>query len=232
MPSSPDAAPSPGPGALEPSTSRRRPPARVSGREREAAILATLQQRLSEQPWHTLSVDDLARGAGISRTTFYFYFASKEAALHALLERLVPQAWEILEGAPELLPQGRAEAWRRAIGGYCEAWMANRDVIRAAAEARATSPEINGLWTRLLDGFVDYTAGAIESERDCGAAPPGLPARELALCLNRMNERILETLLGEGDPTLGEDRVVDALVDVWLRAIYGTPPVPGPDAGR
>src|SRR5690349_3276456 len=71
----------------------RRAP-RVSGDERERAILQTAERLLEERPLREISVDDLARGAGISRPTFYFYFASKEAVLLALLDRLVEEARE------------------------------------------------------------------------------------------------------------------------------------------
>jgi TetR/AcrR family transcriptional regulator, ethionamide resistance regulator len=214
---------SPGPA----SSSRRRRATRISGEEREHAILTTLQRLLAEQPLHAISVDDLARGAGISRPTFYFYFASKEAALLALLEVLVEEAYAALGDAPELLTRDPVAAWRQAIGGSYATWTANRDVVRAAAEARSSNAEIQALWTRLLDSFVHRTAEAIEAERARGAAPAGLPARDLALCLNRMNERVFETTLGHEELTLDEDRVLDSLVDVWLRSIYGTPPAAG-----
>ena len=45
------------------------------------AILATAEQLLAERPLADFSVDDLAKGAGISRPTFYFYFPSKNAVL-------------------------------------------------------------------------------------------------------------------------------------------------------
>ncbi len=205
-------------------SSRRRRSLRVSGEERELAILATLQDLLSRHPLHAVSVDDLARGAGISRPTFYFYFPSREAALIALLERLVEDAWAALGDAPERLAEDPADAWRQAIGGSYATWGANRDVVRAAAEARAPNSEVRALWTRLLESFVAQTTAAIEAERERGVAPPGLPASDLALCLNRMNERVFETTLGGEELTLPEDRVLDSLVDVWLRAIYGTPP--------
>jgi AcrR family transcriptional regulator len=47
---------------------------------------------LDERALADISVDDLAKGAGISRPTFYFYFPSKEAVLLALLERMVAEA--------------------------------------------------------------------------------------------------------------------------------------------
>src|SRR4051812_4897624 len=71
---------------------RGRRAARPSGDDRELAILTTAERLLAERPLATISVDDLARGAGISRPTFYFYFASKDAVLLTLLDRVVAEA--------------------------------------------------------------------------------------------------------------------------------------------
>ncbi|MFY9767921.1 MAG: helix-turn-helix domain-containing protein, partial [Mycobacterium sp.] len=60
-------------------SSRGRRSARPSGDDREQAILATAERLLEERSFAEISVDDLAKGAGLSRPTFYFYFKSKEA---------------------------------------------------------------------------------------------------------------------------------------------------------
>ncbi len=61
----------------------------------------------------------------------------------------------------------------------------------------------------------------IEFERSRGAAPDGPPAREMAIALVQMNERAqYATLLGE-EPSLDRDHVLDVLIEIWLRAIYG-----------
>src|SRR5213078_5343648 len=73
-------------------TTRGRRAPRATGEDRERDILATFERLLEERPLHEISVDDLARGAGISRPTFYFYFASKEAVLLTLLDRMVDEA--------------------------------------------------------------------------------------------------------------------------------------------
>ena len=65
---------------------------RTTGDDREHAILVTAERLLEERALHEISVDDLARGAGISRPTFYFYFSSKEAVLLTLLDRMVEEA--------------------------------------------------------------------------------------------------------------------------------------------
>ena len=67
-------------------------------------------------------------------------------------------------------------------------------------------------------------AEAIEVERQRGAAPAGPPARDIAVALTSMNERVLyATFTGDG-PAVAEEGVVDVLLEMWLRAIYGTAP--------
>src|SRR3954454_15598860 len=68
---------------------RGRRGARASGDDRERAILTTAERLLEERPLSEISVEDLARGAGISRPTFYFYFPSKDAVLLTLVDRMV-----------------------------------------------------------------------------------------------------------------------------------------------
>lgn len=58
----------------------------------ERAILATAQRLIEQRPLADISVDDLAKGAGICRPTFYFYFASKDAVLLTLLEQMIAEA--------------------------------------------------------------------------------------------------------------------------------------------
>jgi hypothetical protein len=83
---------------------------------------------------------------------------------------------------------------------------------------------VQRLWSRVTEGWVRYTTTAIESERDRGAAPPGVPARDLAIALCSMNERVLYATFGGGGPTVAEADVVDVLLAVWLSAVYGSSP--------
>ena len=65
---------------------------------------------------------------------------------------------------------------------------------------------------------------AIEAERRRGAAPKGIPARQLAIALNSMNERVLYATFSGDGPALDESDAVDVLLTIWLTAIYGAPP--------
>jgi AcrR family transcriptional regulator len=191
---------------------------RVSGDERERAILLTAEKLLQTRALHEISVDDLARGAGISRPTFYFYFASKEAVLLTLLDRLVEEARQGVQIA--FLASDPPRVLREGITAISDTFREHRAVAVAAADARASSPAVRELWARVMETFVAETTAAIESERERGAAPQGVPARELAVALNWMNERVLHATFQGEEPAIGEQAVLDTLVEVWLRAIY------------
>ena len=207
-----------------PAAARGRRAARPSGDDRELAILATAERLLSERPLSAISVDDLARGAGISRPTFYFYFASKDAVLLSLLDRVVSEADEAGGAAFDVPPTGPREGWRRVITAYHDTFRAHRALTLAWAEARSTNAEVRRLWAQVVDAWVDRCADAVESERARGAAPPGPPARDLAIVLTSMNERVLYASFSGDGPAVAEDAVVDVLLETWLRAIYGTAP--------
>jgi TetR/AcrR family transcriptional regulator, ethionamide resistance regulator len=203
-------------------TTRSRRARRPSGDDREAAILATLERLLEERPLHAISVDDLARGAGISRPTFYFYFASKEAVLLSLFDRMVTEAREEQGDPVEGLGDDPEAQVRRGISAFHRTFRRHRAVTLAGADAAVTSDELREMWSRVMAGFADEASEAIEAERARGAAPDtGIPARDLATTLVRMNERVLHTSFAGLEPAVPEDRVVDVLVAVWLAAIYG-----------
>jgi AcrR family transcriptional regulator len=206
---------------VAPRSARGRRAGRVSGDERERAILATAERLLQERPLHEISVDDLARGAGISRPTFYFYFASKEAVLLALMDRLVEEARRGIEFA--MLASDPPRVVREGIASVYTTFREHRAVALAASDASSASPAVRELWSRVMDAFVAETTAAIEAERARGAAPDGgVSARDLAVALNLMNERVHHATLAGETPAIGEDAFLDTLVRVWLLAIYGT----------
>jgi AcrR family transcriptional regulator len=200
---------------------RGRRAARVSAQEREAAILATAERLLEDRSPQEISVDDLARGAGISRPTFYFYFSSKEAVFLTLIDRLVDQAEpgrELIERIHEDPPA----RWREGLQVFFDIFGAHRAVVRAGAELRAVNAEARQLWSEVMEGWVAQAAAAIDAERARGAAPPGVDSRQLAIALVSMNERVQYATFADEPPSLPDDAVMDVLLSVWLQAIYGT----------
>jgi AcrR family transcriptional regulator len=194
---------------------------RPSGDDREQAILATAERLLEGRSLADISVDDLAKGAGLSRPTFYFYFKSKEAVLLSLLEPVIALADSEFDGAVQRLPADPRRVWRNGIKAFFTAFASHRALARAATEALATSAELRVTWSGFMQKWIDQTATMIAAERARGAAPDTIPAADLATSLNQMNERTMMAALSAEAPAVDPDRVVDTLTHIWVSSIYG-----------
>jgi AcrR family transcriptional regulator len=201
---------------------------RPSGDDRERAILATAERLLDERALGEISVDDLARGAGISRPTFYFYFPSKEAVILSLLDRVAEEARAIRGSALEQAGDDVPELWRRGLTTILDTFRDHRSLMLAVAQMVPESEEVGKLWSRILEGFVEDIQLGIDSERARGAAPGGVPSRQLAIALNSMTERTFAAALTGQDPCLPEDEALQVVLAVWSRAIYRDDSLGGP----
>src|SRR3954451_8946984 len=115
------------------STRSRRAP-KMSGDDRERAILEAFEGLLETKALHEVSIDEIARGAGISRPTFYFYFASKEAILLSLFERMLEQAQAARGDALEQVAANPEQGIRRSLKAFFDVFRDHRAVTLAGAE--------------------------------------------------------------------------------------------------
>jgi AcrR family transcriptional regulator len=199
----------------------RRSP-RLSGDDRYQALLHAAEILLDTRPMEDISIEELANGAGISRSNFYFYFASKDEVLLALLDRVIAEVEDRVSALPRDFTREPAATWRRSIGVFVDVFSAHRAVSVAAIAARHRSAEVLALWSSSMQTWVDYSRIVILAEQARGVAPAGIAAHDLAITLTLMNERVLmASLSGEG-LAIDEASLVDVLSESWSRAIYGT----------
>ncbi|MEU0498240.1 TetR/AcrR family transcriptional regulator [Mycobacterium sp. NPDC006124] len=204
-------------------TARGRRSTRPSGDEREAAILATAERLLEARNFAEISVDDLAKGAGLSRPTFYFYFPSKEAVLLSLLKRVVVEADSALDALTANPPAEAKTLWRDGIAIFVRTFGVHRAVSLAAEQSR-TNPEVGALWSTFMQKWVAHGAAIIDVERARGAAPHTVPSADLATALNLLNEKVMLTSFGAEVPSVPAEHVLDVLVHIWLTSIYAESP--------
>ena len=208
----------------QPRAARGRRSNRPSGDDREQAILSTLESLLEQRPLAEISVDDLAKGAGLSRPTFYFYFPSKDAVLLTLFERVLAEADATFESRADDYSLDPARVWREGIYAFFEPLRAHLAVALAGVAATGTNAEIRELWSTFMQKWVDRTAAVITAERARGAAPDTVPAQDLAAALNLMNEKAMFASYTGQKPAIAEDAALDTLVHIWVTSIYGGPP--------
>lgn len=91
-------------------------------RETSRAIARTAQDLVSDRGLGSVTVEDIARGAGVSERTFFNYFSCKEEAVVGVPEQLLVELDTALRARP------KRERPRDALRAVFTAWM-DQDVI-------------------------------------------------------------------------------------------------------
>jgi AcrR family transcriptional regulator len=184
--------------------------------EVQEAVREALVELLAERPFKDVTVDELARRAGLSRTAFYFYYPDKNEVLkeaaNAAAAEVYAEAdrWWHGEGPPEKLV-------REALAGIAAVYCKHPDMLRAAVEATTYDAEFRDFYESLIRRFVDATADHLRRELDAGRLRPVDPdsiAEALVWMAERCNYSIL---LIEGR---SQHEVVDSLTVIWIHALY------------
>jgi TetR/AcrR family transcriptional regulator, ethionamide resistance regulator len=191
------------------------------GDRRRTALLESLDHHLRQNPTRgsldSINIADISRRAGVTRSAFYFYFENKASAVAALMEEMYDESSAAADQLrSDGTPAQNIEAMVRAL---FSTWDKHEHLFRASLDARATSTTVRELWDSDRESFVPVVADLIRTERASGSAPPGSDATALASVLLELNDRMLERL-ALGGP-LDREQLVEAVVTIWLRTIYG-----------
>ncbi|HEY5251684.1 MAG TPA: TetR family transcriptional regulator [Acidimicrobiales bacterium] len=150
---------------------------RVPGRRGRATrdrLLGCTAELLTQTPWRSIKVIDIARQAGTSPATFYQYFENVEQAILVLAE-------ELMEGAALLadLVDGdwtEAASWETAsvvVTGFMAYWEENRSVFRVVELATEEGDlRFQGLRVRALNA-VTVTLARVIGAGGLGAGGTG-----------------------------------------------------------
>lgn len=177
-----------------------------------------------ERPFHEITVDELARSAGISRPTFYFYFPSKNALLIRLMHAMVTEAGrETVDAVDEVPHRDVKYLAHTVIADLADMLTRNRGVVLAAVAARSDN-EIARMWSTFMSGWVQRTAGMIKAARRHGAIPATVPVDDLATTLTLLAERAITAEIAIENPAPRPETVVDTLAHIWWSSICCTTP--------
>jgi AcrR family transcriptional regulator len=200
-------------------TARRRAPRK--GDLTEQRLIREAEALLATRPLASIGVDDIATAAGISRSSFYFYFGSREALLRAIGEEAQDEVFASAESWLNRTDEPPAEVIRRALADNLALWRKRGPILRALYDMRNGDPESAALWRGIARRYVDATAAQIEREREAGLAYPAPPdARQLGAALTGMNLRAFYDASHRSPSAQGDRELVQTLATVWLRTVY------------
>jgi TetR/AcrR family transcriptional regulator, ethionamide resistance regulator len=199
---------------------RRHVPGRKPGDERRAELLGALQALLEERPVNEIGIGEITRAAAVTRSAFYFYFASKAAAVAALLSDFYD---EMIAAASDWYEAADGSAFERlhvSFQASVAAWRGRAGLMVAMLDAVGTDAEVRELWQEWIDAYVERATSRIEDDR-AGLARESVDARMLATALVgavfHVMERDVRSIHAGNAPS---ELVAPALTDIWHRAIY------------
>jgi AcrR family transcriptional regulator len=162
---------------------RRPAPARkrLTAEERRAAIRDAAGAVFSARAYHSASIDDIAREAGVSKALIYEHFSSKQALYADLVEshveelsRRLARAVAGVEGSAPRLATG-LDAFFGFVEERRDAW---RMLFREAAD-----PEVVAVLDRMVAQVTGVVAAMIAAEPGAQDLPQGPGQREQGIHL-------------------------------------------------
>ncbi|MFR9794783.1 TetR/AcrR family transcriptional regulator [Streptomyces sp. MS06] len=189
------------------STTRRRSTAADRRAVLEGRILSVLEELLCGGVTYTeLSVEQIARAAGISRSTFYLYFRDKVDVLLRLSGSLKTESFAIAQSWRPCGPDGGIDGLARSYELILRHYRQHTAVLSAINEVAAYDPAVREAWTADQDRFIDNTAAVLEEEQRAGRTPADVDPRLAARLIVQGGGQVIARQVADGD---GSD---DALV--------------------
>lgn len=132
-------------------------------RTRERLEAATVKL-IREQGFRATSVDQIARAAGTTRTTFYQYFKNKSDLIHFMQDAFIAPEMIAISKKLDDIREPTWKSLRKWVVEYSKTWERIHIFFEAYAEASVADPEVaataipNTYWvtghmTNLLDRF-------------------------------------------------------------------------------
>jgi AcrR family transcriptional regulator len=168
-------------------------------------------------PFHDVTVDEIARSAGLSRSAFYTHFRDK----HDLLLGAVGEVADELYRMADRWWHGYGPPAERVLGaleGVVAVYAEHAALLRIATEVSTYDEEVRGVWIAIVERFIEATAEHIRSEQEAGLIPAALEPRATGEGLIWMCERCAYIYLARGDR--GPEDLVQAMAPVWTAALY------------
>jgi AcrR family transcriptional regulator len=197
----------------------------LQGDVRQRQLIAALVDLLNDgASFVDLSIEDIAKRAGITRPGFYFYFTSKEEALAAATTAIQQQQYE----AARVFLDGDSDDPLRELElcllAVTRIRFAHRPIFRAISDAAAVDQQAWRALHDLVEAYVPPISSRIlRIRRDRGLSLSTAEAEEMARALVWSNERNLYRATVEGYSETKWNEVVKTLIAIWTGGVLGVP---------
>ena len=196
--------------------------------ERRNNIIRAAWRCAAGKGFRDLTIDEICDEAGVSKGSFYLYFASKEDLLAALAKDCAAEMEALADGLGPVGPGAEGRAQLRAwVQRYVDVYRRYGPVVRAWSESQIADPALARLGQRSLRRITSKLTDRIAE----ASRPPGIDPAPAAFALIGMLERVNYFVLSR-DLRVDDAAAVDTLTAVLHTGVFGGRPGRRPPAGR
>jgi AcrR family transcriptional regulator len=196
----------------------RRAELRASRRQTRAQIVSAATDLVRRMSFAELTVDEVMREAGMSRTIFYRHFDDLADLLVRAGREAIDELFEAQRAFGEAPIGDGPEAIRRAFVPAVAVYSRHGPLLRAIAEAAAEDEEIAAGQQAVRQRFTELAEAALRGMPDI-AANPSTDLSETARALNLMNEAYLLDAFGR-DARVPAETIVQTLTEIWMAVAH------------
>jgi TetR/AcrR family transcriptional regulator, ethionamide resistance regulator len=197
-------------------TARRRP-AQSRGDLREQRLLAEAEVLLRERRFDEASISEIAAAAEISRPTFYFYFASKQALLDRLIESTLDELIARHRTRIAREHSSPADELRGMLHDVADMWVEHGVVLASAAELAGSVPSLFDRIASVRDAVIDDRAAFAMAAGSTPEVTDPDSARETIDALFWMSERNFYVLSRDHPADAEYHELAERLARIWAR---------------
>lgn len=185
--------------------------------QRREEILAAAKATFARKGFHATTIGDVAKAAGVSYGSIYWYFESKDALFHALMDHQEAALRAHIDRTVTETNSGAdGEAmFRSSVQATFEFFEADRDVVRLLfQDSLVLGDRFDRHLAGIYEGFIADIETTIELAQQAGyviEAPPRMIAFTVAALISQLALRRLAT-----DDGLSAEVVADFVVSLLL----------------
>lgn len=184
-----------------------------AARHRELVVAA--RAAFEELGYGATTIAEITRRAGVSRATFYVYFASKEHVFAVLAEQVRDRFVQAQELAG-VDPHDVSGVLRRTIATTLEATVENLALMTVLNHQAVADEQLRDLWLEIQRDAVHRTAVYVSQQARAGRVDPVADPEALGQMGAGMNDRYAPLVVSGATTT---EAAVEEMHRIWMACL-------------
>nr|MCW2727462.1 putative transcriptional regulator, TetR-family [Aeromicrobium sp.] len=183
--------------------------------DRHRELLAAARSSFEELGYGATTIAEITRRAGVSRATFYVYFASREHVFAVLADQ-VRDRYVQAQDLAGIDPDDVSAVLEHTIATTLDVTVDHLALMTVLNHQAVGDPAIRALWSQIQRESVRRTADYLARQARAGRIRPVADTEALATMGAGMNDRYAPRVV---DGTITREQAVAQMHQIWMACV-------------